>query len=347
LPPTLPPRARILVVSLRRIGDVLLTTPLIRSLRRAWPDARIETLVFAGSEDIVSGNPDIDSVIAMPERPSQLETLRLLAHLWKRYDLAISTQTGDRPTFYAFMAGRRRAGLIPAEAGLSRTLKRLALQRGVPADPKAHRVELMLRIADALGITRVPQTVAPAGDIAEAPVERYAVIHATPMFQYKQWTQSGWRALAHGLNARGLAVIAVGGPGAEERRFLDALWRDMATVRQLPWAQTAALIAKARVYVGADTAATHLAAATGCPTVALYGPTDPRIWGPWPVGGLAEPWQASDRIQNRGNVWLVQNPLPCLPCTLEGCERHIDSRSICLEELSAEQVLRAVDQALA
>jgi heptosyltransferase-3 len=74
---------------------------------------------------------------------------------------------------------------------------------------------------------------------------------------------------------------------------------------------------------------------------------DPRVWGPWPVGGLAEPWQASGSIQHRGNVWLVQNPLPCLPCALEGCERNIASRSICLEELTAEQVLRAVDQALA
>ena len=59
------------------------------------------------------------------------------------------------------------------------------------------------------------------------------------------------------------------------------------------------------------------------------------------------PWQASGTIQNRGNVWIVQNPLPCLPCTFEGCERHIASASVCLEELSAGQVLAAVDQALA
>ncbi len=74
---------------------------------------------------------------------------------------------------------------------------------------------------------------------------------------------------------------------------------------------------------------------------------DPRVWGPWPAGGLTEPWQASGTIQQRGNVWIVQNPLPCLPCTFEGCERHVGSTSICLEELSADQVLTAVDQALA
>jgi len=81
--------------------------------------------------------------------------------------------------------------------------------------------------------------------------------------------------------------------------------------------------------------------------VALYGPTDPRLWGPWPVGGLDRPWVAAGTIQRRGNVWLVQNPLPCLPCQLEGCERRLDSHSQCLDELSVNQVLIAVDQALA
>jgi heptosyltransferase-3 len=107
------------------------------------------------------------------------------------------------------------------------------------------------------------------------------------------------------------------------------------------------LLSRARVYVGPDTSVTHLATAAGCRTVALFGPTDPRVWGPWPVGGLPTPWAASGTIQNRGNVWIVQNPLPCMPCTFEGCERNIRSRSICLDELMPEQVLTAIDQALA
>ena len=93
-------------------------------------------------------------------------------------------------------------------------------------------------------------------------------------------------------------------------------------------AQLAGLLSKARVYVGPDTSVTHLAAAAGCPTVAIYGPTDPRLWGPWPVGGLDEAWIAAGTIQHRGNVWLVQNPLPCMPCQLEGCERRLDSYSV-------------------
>ena len=116
---------------------------------------------------------------------------------------------------------------------------------------------------------------------------------------------------------------------------------------QLDWPQLAGLLAQARVYVGPDTSVTHLAAAAGCPTVAVYGPTDPRLWGPWPAGGLDSAWDAAGTLQRRGNVWLVQNPLPCVPCQLEGCERGLDSYSCCLDEIAAERVIAAATSALA
>jgi heptosyltransferase III len=346
---SLPAKPRILVVSLRRIGDALLTTPLIRSLRRAWPDAAIDVLTFAGPAGIIEGNPDVDRVIAAPGRATIGETLSLVSRLFKRYHLAVSTQPGDRPTFFALLAGRTHAGLTDAAGpGLGRMIKGRALHRSTPALPDIHRVEQMLRLADALGIARVPELVCPAAAASESiPGGRYAVIHAAPTFRYKQWTRDGWRSLAAGLARRGLTVVATSGPDAAERRELEALWQGTAAVHSLTWPGNVALLAGARVYVGPDTSVTHLAAAAGCPTVALFGPGDPRVWGPWPVGGMATPWQASGRIQNRGNVWIVQNPLPCLPCTFEGCQRNIESESVCLEELSADQVLNTVDQALA
>jgi heptosyltransferase-3 len=109
----LPERPRILVVTLRRLGDVLLTTPLVRTIRRGFPQGTLDILVFRGSERILKGNPDVDNVITVPERPSAGETLALVRQLWRRYDLAVTTQAGDRPTFYAVVAGRRRVGLIP------------------------------------------------------------------------------------------------------------------------------------------------------------------------------------------------------------------------------------------
>jgi heptosyltransferase-3 len=147
-----------------------------------------------------------------------------------------------------------------------------------------------------------------------------------------------------------LKIVATGGPAPEERAFLDGVWHEHDITRldgRLSWPQIAALIAGARLYVGPDTSVTHLAAASGCPTVALYGPTDPRLWGPVPADGLDPMWEARGTIQQRGNVWLVQNPQPCQPCHNEGCDRHLLSHSRCLDELTSAQVLRAVDAALA
>jgi heptosyltransferase-3 len=342
--------ARVLVVALRRLGDVLLTTPLIRSLKRAHPDAAIDALVFAGTEGILAGNPDIASVITMPARPTPAETIAFVRKLWRRYDLAFSTQSGDRPTLFAWAAGRRSIGFVDGNAFASR-VKRFALSQPVETGRDTHRVREMLRLSEATGIPAVAEVVAPraAGRPGAAPDRPYAVIHAVPMFRYKRWTDAGWRDLAAGLAARGLAVVATGGPGEAECHYLDGVWGGTDVQRRdgvLSWGELAALIGGAAVYIGPDTSVTHLAAATGVPTVALYGPTDPRLWGPWPAGGLDTPWAASGTIQNRRNVWLVQNPQPCLPCQLEGCERHIDSYSRCMDELSAGQVLNAVDPAL-
>jgi heptosyltransferase-3 len=334
---------------LRRLGDVLLTTPLIRSIKRAYPAASIDALVFSGTEGILAGNPDLARVMTIPQRPRQGETLTLLYRLARRYDLALSTQTGDRPTTFAFIAGRERAGPVEPH-GIAATVKRMALRRTYVSDRGAHRVKDLLRLADVLGIAAHAEIVCPSGAALPslAPPSPYAVIHAIPMFAYKRWTVDGWRQLSARLRDRGLATVVTGAPS--DRVYLDKVWNGTDVIRAdgaLSWPALAALITHGKLYVGPDTAVTHLAAASGTATVALYGPTDPRLWGPWPVGGLDHPWAAAGTIQNRGNVWLVQNPLPCLPCQLEGCERRLDSYSQCLDELSVDQVTKAVDQALA
>jgi heptosyltransferase III len=344
------PRPRVLVVALRRLGDVLFATPLIASIRRAFPQARIDALVFADTAGMLAGNRDIDRVVTMPAARGTMASLALALRLFKRYDLAVSTQSGDRPTFFALLAGRCHVG--PIDGGRRGALRQMALSCAVPNVPGLHRLEEMLRLADALGIERVPHLVCPGGAaprrFAAGP---YAVIHAAPQFTYKRWTRDGWRALAAGLRDRGLAILATGGPAPAERAFLDDVWGDGGAVTRLDgalsWPELTALLAQARLYVGPDTSVTHLAAASGCPTVALYGPTDPRLWGPVPATGLDPMWEAAGTIQRRGNVWLVQNPLPCLPCQNEGCERRLTSFSRCLDELMPAQVLQASDAALA
>lgn len=347
-------RPRFLVIVMRRLGDVLLATPLIHALSESVPGAAIDALVFEGTEHVLDGNPDIENVITLPPNPPALRVIALLPSILRKYDCAFSTQTGDRPTFLAFVAGRQRIGLVDprSEGGW---WKRRVLTQFVLAEFGRHRVVELLGLAECLGITAVPRMVCPSNGTAslapDAPSHRYAVLHADPMFRYRRWTNDGWRNLAKALAERGLEVAVTGSPNPAERAYLDSIWQRAPTsVRRLDgrldWPQLAKLIGGAEVYVGVDTSMTHLAAATGCPTIAIYGPENPRMMGPWPIGGLAEPWAPAGTIQHRGNVWVVQNPLPCLPCQRLGCEGHLESRSRCLDELTARQVLMAVDQAL-
>jgi heptosyltransferase-3 len=286
--------------------------------------------------------------LVMPVRPTAAQTLALGARIFGRYHLSISTQSGDRPCLFALIGSTK--AVAPVERRLSGRLKGTALWRTVPHEPQAHRVEALLRLADALGIPRALDVVPPKGGRRiEAPNGPYAIIHAAPMFNYKRWTVAGWRVLFDALVARGLTVLATGGPSEPERRYLDEVWGNTSAVRldgKCDWQELSGLMAGTRLFVGPDTSVTHLAAAVGCPTVALFGPTDPRLWGPWPPGGLTELWAAQYPLQRRANVWIVQHAFPCTPCQLEGCERALASGSECLRQLSPSEVLSAVDQAL-
>ena len=143
-------------------------------------------------------------------------------------------------------------------------------------------------------------------------------------------------------------------PGSEQKEveFASAVAARMpaGTINlagQLTLAQSACVIAGARVYVGPDTVTTHMAAAAGVPTVALYGPSNPVKWGPWPksFAGGASPWRRVGS-QSMGNVTLVQGVGACVPCMREGCDQHVASFSECLRQLPLSTVTAAVERAL-
>jgi heptosyltransferase-3 len=350
----------VLVVCTRRIGDVLLATPVMRSFRRAWPEAAIDALVFKGTEGILAANPDLRRVLTVPERPGRAAHAALFGAILRRYDLAASLIPGDRPTLYAWAAGRRRVGTL-ADDAKSRWKRRL-LHAWTPFDNlDTHTVLMNLRVAELAGAEPVPEVVAAWSAQDEGRVESlapcvaerrpYALLHVHPQFAYKQWHERGWTELADWLTARGLPVVLTGGPSAGERQYVDRLLPrlppvtlDLAGGLTLP--QVAFVASRARVYVGPDTAVTHLAAATGTPVVALYGPSNPVKWGPWPRGhGGGNPFVMRG-TRTVGNVTLLQGVTDCVPCLEEGCERHLASLSDCLQHLPAARVIAGVEAAL-
>ena len=350
-----PPR-EVLVVVTRRIGDVLLATPLIRSLRAAWPDTAVDALVFAGTEGVLAGNPDIRRVVTVPERPTAGAHLALLRSLRRRYALALSLVPGDRPTLYAFVAGRRRAGLLVP--GRKNAWKQRLLQAWAPFDDlNTHTVRMHLALAGLLGIPPIadvipswhPQDEAQV-DAMLTPADRpIAVLHAYPKYRYKMWPADRWTALGCTLTEHGYRVVLTGSPDAREVEYLRELAEGLPpdslnAAGRLTLGGSVCLVSRAALFIGADTAMTHAAAALGVPTVALFGPSNPVKWGPWPRGhtAAANPWHRCG-TQRVGNVVLLQGVQACVPCLLEGCDRHIESNSDCLLTLPTAKVLRAVD----
>jgi heptosyltransferase-3 len=148
----------ILVIATRRIGDVILTTPLIRSFRHTCQDARIDMLVFKGTESCISANKDIDTIITIAERATFREQIKTIYKLFRRYDLAISTLPGDRPVFYSWIAGKTSIGLV--ESGYKHLWKRTLLDKYELFDNyETHTVKMNLSLLGLLGIKQIQDVI--------------------------------------------------------------------------------------------------------------------------------------------------------------------------------------------
>lgn len=359
---------RILIIATQQLGDVLLTTPLCHAVRQRWPQAHLAVLGFAGTLTLLHGNAHVDELIEVQRRDDLSGKLRLARRLWRRYDLALVTQGGDRASLYGWIAARHRSSVAPeAGTGHGAWWKRGLAMHRVTADRNRHTVLeklLLLQPWVPLSAMTAVSLVPPAAEPLPEPLRSalrpgYLVVHAPSMWRYKQWPVGHFRQLIHALLDRGHQVVLTGSAAAGDQEIVAEL-RGLGTAPALLDAsqgislpQVATLLRGAGAYVGPDTSVTHLAAALETPVVALFGPTRPTAWGPWPQGHPATPpWQLRggepERVQRAGRVILMQGPsLPdrdCVPCGLAGCEDHRHSRSHCLEQLSPESVLAQVQQ---
>jgi heptosyltransferase-3 len=196
-----------------------------------------------------------------------------------------------------------------------------------------------------------PAAEAPRPHIAKQLRAAYVVIHPGPLTAYKRWPLDHWKTVIEWLSAQGLQVVLSASPAQQDldlnRDILTLLnleCRDnvLNTQGQLTLAQAGTLLRNALFYIGVDTSISHLAAACNTKTIALFGPTPPSNFGPWPNGftGTA-PYHLRARSQTVGNVTILQGPGECVPCRKAGCDDHVNSRSECLNFLEPEQVIAA------
>lgn len=358
---------RILIIATRQIGDVLLTTPLIRATRQRWPDARIDVLGFEGQMGMLAGNPDLNACIGTPPRLGLMGGLRLAWRLWRQYDLALISQPGDRAHILGWIAASCRTGLLP-EQGSSNWWKQRLLAHAVTSAGDLGSVHVVPEKLQLLAPwTRASQETPPIEVIppASRPLPEdiqavlrpgYLVVHAPSMWTYKQWPLAHFSQLIRHLLDRGWQVVLTGSGSVRDQECLAAL-RPLGesphlvdVSGRLDFGQIHGLLASAGLFLGPDTSVTHLAAAAGTPTVAIFGPTNPQRWGPWPkpIGhpAFVDGFQRSAPRQSIGCVTVLQSGHACVPCGRAGCEDHLHSRSDCLSAIEAPVVLEQIEALL-
>jgi heptosyltransferase-3 len=316
-----------LIVSLRYLGDVLLSTPIALSIKESFPQAQIDYLVFEGTEGVLKKNPLLRSVITMPPESRDFSFWR---SFWRKYDYALGTNFSDRTTFFCACAGSTSLAFTPGK--LRYFWRNMLLTKGIPYDVKMHLVPMLMSLLEPLGIPPVPRVTMACDRADETFVQgqvgkgEYIVLHPYSRKSYKQWTAEGWSELAALIRDElRVTPLFTCSPNPQEKQVMEeirAASSRAVEVLKEPYTfnQLAALLKNAKGYVGVDTIVTHMAAALEVPTVALFGATPVMHWGPWPNDYTGKtPYEAKGRIQRTARATVIQKEWECVPCNRETC----------------------------
>jgi heptosyltransferase-2 len=326
----------ILAVRFSSIGDILLTTPLLRAIRHTYPGARVTVLTKREFVPLLSHNPNVSRVIGLAPGGS---LLRLAAELrGDEYTHLLDLHDNLRSRVLRVLVPGRwrgypkhrwaRALLIRGKRNRYRD-RRPVPERyfsavrdlGVTPDGSAPEFfvgpEATEQVGDwlgSVGLEAEPHIVALAPGAA----------HAT-----KRWPLEHWRRLMGSALKDGLAVVIVGGPGdaALAASLSDGAGARVANAAGAFGLQaTGALLKRARVLVSGDTGVMHMATGVGTPVVALFGPTV-EAFGFFPYTRAAT---------------VLELPLPCRPCTSQGGPRCPLGHHRCLVEIEPAVVHEAL-----
>ncbi len=348
------------------LGDVLFTTPAIRLLREALPQARITYLIGPWSKAIVENNPNVDKLDLCPfpgftrrKRRSVFEPYGILLEHAKRlgqgdFDLAIILRFDHWwGALLAYLAG------IPRRVGYDTAEVRPFLTDIVPYSPHRHEVEQNLALVGQVTGGKPGHDLGSGRKSADWPLEfrltdgdrefaesylakqgvrnddLLVAIHPGAGAPVKLWRTEAWAQVADALTQRyGAKIILTG--SAEEIPLCRAIGEQAATKPIVASGETslgglAAIMARCQMVLGVDSGPLHLAVAMGTPTVHLFGPVDSHAFGPW-----------GDPARHI----VVTSEMDCIPCNrLDYASAELNQHP-CVRNITVQQVLEAVKRLL-
>ena len=328
---------RILCIQLRRIGDVLMTTPAVRELRRAYPQAEITFLTEPPSDQVFLHNPHLDAVELWPRKGGALEKLSWLLELRsRRFDLVVDFFSNPQSAIITRFTGAGRRIGFDFQGRRWAYTDRHGL-KGLPPYTPSHKLALLSGLGISGSVDLIPEVNPGAEDraYAERQLEELGVkpddflVGISPVSRqpYKVWPAEQFARLADVLIERYSAkILLLWGPGEES--FVDrvrlAMHHQALPDYPIPsLLQMTALLEKVHLLVGNDNGPRHFAIARRTPTVGVFGKTEVESWTP--------PGQPLARS-------VFHDPGCRQSCSWPKCGLE------CLNDLSFESVERVVEQ---
>ncbi len=336
---------KILVIKLRHLGDVLLSSAVFHALKTALPQSSLDVLVYKEAYEILEGHPAIQKILLFDSawKNNWLKEIRFIQKIRKNsYDLVLNLTEGDRGAILSklsrakirvgFDSGGR--GVWEKEKFYTHVVKKCHTLR--------HMVERDLDAIRRIGIHPLPED---RKLIFSIPEEAYTnmdsrlkglpkdffLIHPTSRWRFKCWPIAKVKELILHLLKREKAVVLASGKDPVELTMVEELTTGISHPLFLNLAgktslkEFGALIERCYCLICVDSVSFHIASALKHKVVALFGPTSDVTWGPW-QNPLAK---------------VVTQPFSCRPCFQDGCGGG--KISDCLQTLSVGRVLEALD----
>jgi ADP-heptose:LPS heptosyltransferase len=326
---------RILIIKLRGIGDVLLSTAVTANLRRAFPDSRIDFLTEPPSVEVLNGNAFLDEIVVFDRRrmsgPGLIRMVRS-----RRYSMVIDLFGNPRTALVTRCSGARyRVGYRFRFRSYAYNI--LVTPRGA----EVHNVQFNLDALDSIGVAIQNRNLYfPVASADEQFADRFfreaglegktvAAMNASGGWYTKRWSIDRFSALADRLFERhGVSVVVIWGPGEEEqaRKILEEMKHPGFLIPPTTLKQLGAVLNRCAIMVSNDSGPLHIAAAVGTPVLGIYGPTNPALQGPYGAGHMV----------------VSNEKVPCLGCNLTECPIGHP----CMVDLSVETVLEKAEAML-
>ncbi len=329
---------KILIIRLSAIGDVVFASPLIKALRRRYPQAQISWMVEPAAAPLLKNNPDLDEVILWPKAQwKQLWKQRQFFTLWrevrqlrkrlrdKRFDVAIDLQGLLKSGVWANWSGAPERIGLGSKEGSARFMTAMISRQG--DSPRIGSEYYHLAEALGLDVSHFEMDIALSEadeaygrELAEP--GRYAVICPFTTRPQKHWVEERWPVLAEQImQQHGMPVMMLGGPGDVEAaaRIQQANPQIINLAGKSSLTQTAAVIKYGSLLIGVDTGLTHMGIAFNVPTLALFGSTCPY----------------SDTT--RQNARVLYHKMDCSPCRRSP---SCDGDFTCMKRLTIEEIMQ-------